>query len=51
MGELKQSIVDALHQQLHREHQAHYFYRQTAFWYDLNLFPGIAKFFKVTLLP
>ena len=48
MAQMNESLVQALHDQLHREHQAHFFYRQAAFWFDLNLYPGSAAFFKVS---
>ena len=48
MAELSENVIQVLHEQIQREHQAHYFYRQASFWFDLNLYPGSAKFFKVS---
>lgn len=48
MANLAEEVVKALHDQLHREYQASGLYRQAYFWFDLKLYPGTAKFFKVT---
>jgi ferritin len=48
MGSIKENVLQALHDQIQREHQASFLYRQAYFWFELNLFPGIAAFFKVS---
>jgi ferritin len=44
------NLVKALHDQLHREYAASVFYRQVYFWFELNLYPGTAAYFKVSIL-
>ncbi len=49
MGELKTEVIKAIVDQIHREYAAALFYRQLYHWADLNLYPGTAKFFIVSL--
>ena len=46
MGDLKEEVVTAISEQITREYAASLFYRQAYHWFDLNLFPGTAKFFR-----
>src|SRR4051794_2428767 len=46
MGDLKEEVLKVITDQIHREYSASLFYRQAYHWFDLNLFPGTAKFFK-----
>ena len=46
MGDLKEEVLTAITDQVHREYAAALFYRQAYHFFDLNLYPGTAKFFK-----
>ncbi len=44
---MKKSVLQALEEQIQREYEAAFLYRQAYFWFDQQLFPGISAWFKV----
>ena len=46
MGDLKEEVIKAFADQIHREYAAGMLYRQVYHWFELNLYPGTAKFFR-----
>jgi len=48
MAAMDSELIKALQDQIQREHAASVFYRQAYHWFEINLYPGTAAFFKVS---
>ena len=46
MSDLHETLITAITDQIQREYAAALFYRQVYHWFDLNLYPGSAAYFK-----
>ena len=46
MCDLKSEVLKVLTDQVHREYEAALFYRQAYHWFELNQYPGSARYMK-----